>query len=204
MPAPKQYHKIQFTPDDVVIPRMRVCNQLTEQVVQGRFKTGDIVIGISKDDTEAVKVGGYDEGVTFHVLDMTPKISGEGPTGEFGVWDIDDPAAPAIGGKVKQVSEYTLAVPSYDDGTPVKYTTGGSSAKHLNTALARHQDTGPPWELAFTLTSRDVVSKGKTWQAPSFLLAKPDKKSLAAAEKMSALVTGDPQAQLEAPTEDYV
>ena len=197
------HHSIEIGAEDVALPRMRICQDLSDHVKARRFEVGDIVVGIESDDAEAVKVGDAKTGVRFHVLAMTSHLEGKDETDNFTRWEHGDPEAPI---KARTAYEFTLCVPEYDEMLPVKFTFGGSAArvaKGINSALVRHQAAGPPWDISFVMTTAMKQRDRYTWAAPVVTAALPEPKLAAIAASMGESLTAAPQQQIEAGEDSF-
>lgn len=196
-------HNIAITADDVALPRMRIVQTSGDHFKARRFEEGDIVIGTSSDDVGAVKVGGEDEGVIFHVLDMVKKKSGEDEAGNYRSWNLGDPETPA---GAKDSYEFTLCIPEFDTMMPVLYTFGGSSARigeGINSALARHQQTAAPYELAFKMTTQKKQRDRNSWAAPVVLAQPANQASIEVAASMADQLAGPAQQMIESETDSF-
>lgn len=203
--APKYDGKynIAITADDVSLPRMRIVQTSGDHFKARRFEEGDIVIGAASDDVNAEKVGDSENGVVFHVLDMVKKKSGEDEAGNYRSYNLGDPETPA---GAKDSYEYTLCIPEFDTMMPVLYTFGGSAARigeGINTALAKHQQSAAPYELAFKMTTAVKQRDRNTWAAPVVIAVQVDPTSIIAAASMADQLAGPSAKQLEASTDDF-
>jgi hypothetical protein len=187
----REHYQISMQSKDIALPRLRIVSNQSDHFKAGRFKEGDIVVGIASDDPEAERLyeyGSKDCGVVFHVLDMHTFLSGE-KGGQLWRWDIGDPEAPS---DARTTYEYTMCVPAYDEMLPVLYTfSPGSSrvAQGINAAILRQQQSGPPWGLAFSMTSAMKSRDRYTWAAPVVVAVEPNAGALKAADAMGTALT---------------
>ncbi len=195
-----QHHTIALQAEDIALPRLRIVSNQSDHFKSKRFNEGDIVVGISSDDPDAERLyefGSDDEGVVFHVLNMSTHLSGENSAGQLSRWSIGDPEAPS---SARVAYEYQLCVPAYDALLPVTYTFSAGSAqvaKGINSALLRHQQSGPPWELCFRMTTAMKKRDRYTWAAPIVTAIQADQAALDVAEAMGQQLTSATTRQIE-------
>lgn len=159
VPALIQTPALEIEVSDVALPRIYVGQFMSQAVRDRLVNPGDVFTATGQDDGDPTVLweNGSDEetGPVLYVLGMKRGKSYSEPGGELELYDYDDPAAPE---KAWVTYNYWVSMPAVDDQVPFKFLltrTGAPAAKQMNTVLKKHSISGPPWEVAFRLTSAE-------------------------------------------------
>lgn len=198
--------------DDVALPRLRVCNKLTDLCDSEKVenpdgsgnpiaRVGDIAIGMDSTDPDSMIVR-KGEGLRVYVLDVHANYGTKFGGTEGGPWEEGDPEMPD---DAMRQFNYRFFVPSLEQPFPVTYTassTAAGAARNMNTQLATAGLAGtPPYEMCWEIGT--VVVNGKhTYAKPTFRRVEPTTAEVAAAKAMhDALGIGVQRTQI-APSSD--
>lgn len=172
VPALVNTPALEFTAEDVTLPRIKMAQFMSSAVQDQLVTPGDLFASVGADDPQPTVL---DQPVLFHVIALRKgKSYSESPGAELQRFDYGDPDAPA-GAWVTW--DYTVALPEVDPDTPYRMLftkTGTGAARTVNTTIDRSGQ--PHYELAFELTTvQRENAKGKFYvPRPVAVDAKPE------------------------------
>lgn len=161
---------------DIAFPKLKIGQDMHDQVQNGLVKRGEIFTVTSKEDTDPVVLDAAGPGLDGKPSQQTGDVKlfvlgirkgwSLSVDGNLFTWAFDDPDVPE---KAWITYTYLLAVPVASEILPVTFLltkTGRPAAQQINQALALNAGSGPTWNIAFTLTNREAKNeKGRFFVA---------------------------------------
>lgn len=181
--------------EDIALPRVKMA-QFNARAVQDQLvKPGVLYATLGQDDPEPVtlwdpKSAKEGEGLLFHVLHLRKGWS-KSVEGDLETWRYDDPTRPD---DAWLTYDYTVCLPEVDAELPYKILftkTGRSSAQKMNLQLKR---TNEGHALAWRMETKETSNDKGRFFVPRVVSVKADKKNIAAAVELLAMVAPAPAA----------
>ncbi len=179
---------------DISFSRLTVVGNQARHVVARRAHPGDLAIGDSAEDEDAIIVEAPG-GIRFYILQIRANYACgfDGPKGQ---WEEGDPNMPP---DARRQYNLTLYCPDHDTSLPVVYTAGGTAAgivrRGLNKKYAVTSITGDPVGLCFEVTTELKPHDKGPYPVPVFKLVESKPNEVAAAKAMRDLVIGSASRQ---------
>lgn len=190
-----------LTGEDIALPALKLGQFMSDHVQEGRVPAGSIFAATGADDPDPVIL--WEQGDTdklrFYVLALK-KGKSVSADGELVLFDYNDPDAPA---EAWVTYQYTIAIPSADEGMPYKFLltrTGKPAAQQINTILTKNNAT-PAYKLAFELDCKERSNKKGKFFVPRVSHVEATEAEAGVAENLSNLVNADPTAGQAGPAD---
>lgn len=180
---------------DISLPKLYIGQQMSQAVQDELVKSGQIYLAAGEDDPDPQVIFDPDskaksnDGVLIHVLGMR-KTKSLSENGELTTFSFHDPDAPP---EAWVVYNYVVALPEIEEDVPVKMAwsrTKTPAAKVINTQLAKRSDEGPPWSLAFRVTTVKKKNNKGTYFVPRVVPVDSTEENVALAERLAVLISG--------------
>lgn len=191
---------------DIALPKVYICQPLTQAVTEGLAKPGDVIVAAGPDDPDAEVVYSFKDGgagVLFHVLRLDRGKSYSEQGGQLQTWDYYDQSAHP---DAWTTYTYTIALPEIDADMPHKLLLTKSNrgtAKRINLLLAKAVQHGNLYDTAFRLTTAPKQNEKGKWHVAVVKSVEADEDGINVAESLSDMVNANqaPAAPVAAPAE---
>jgi hypothetical protein len=205
VPALVSTPSVEITAEDVLLSRIYIGQFMSSHVQEQQVKAGSIYTATGQDDGDPQILwepgDKAEDAPVVHVLGLK-KGKSLSVDGELELYDYDDPSAPA---EAWVTYSFFVAIPGVDAEVPYKWLltrTGTPAAKQINTVLAKNATKGPPWVSAFRITAAERKNPKGTYFVPRVSVVEASKESIAVAEQLAALISGQNSADTQATGEE--